>query len=454
MKKSIFTRLIGSFILFGILTVITFAICILLQAFILLGDGVNSLYPDEMIDENGNISDFSAVQKAGGWIEELDENLNVVNVYGEKLTEDKSYNIPSLSDIISVNGKGKYIGFFANRENIGKYFLIIYSREVMQINTNFIVNKVSEYNSLNIMWLFFLLLIIEIALISLHLRRKIKKPLDRITEGMRSLKAGDGGARIDIAAEAEFKEIVDTFNSMAEELEAARIEKESLIVKKNQLLLELSHDIRTPVATIKSYANALEAGLVPEDRKQDYYRTIEVKADRVSALSDDMFMMLKMDNPDYVIAKSRTDICEYLRQLCAEYYDEIINAGFDFEIDIPDKEMTAEIDKALLSRVIGNLLTNARKYNKSGKLISLSCKRIDGSVAIAVRDDGEKIPTELSENMFSAFVRGDKTRKSDGGTGLGLSISKIIVDKHGGSLTYKRESGLNIFEVLIPAVNT
>ena len=117
--------------------------------------------------------------------------------------------------------------------------------------------------------------------------------------------------------------------------------------KKNQMLLELSHDIKTPISTIKSCANALEEGLVPIEKVPEYYHIIEAKADRVQALSEDMFVMLKMDNPDYRINPETVNLCEYLRQLCAEYYDEITEAGFEFIIDIPETQINAEITKMI-----------------------------------------------------------------------------------------------------------
>lgn len=232
--------------------------------------------------------------------------------------------------------------------------------------------------------------------------RKIKKPLDEIVSGMEDLRAGNSSARVNIRTEAEFERIVDTFNHMAEELERENSEKEELTRKKDQMLLELSHDIKTPVATIKSYSNALEAGLVPDEKKQEIYRIIEAKADRVHMLSEDMFTMLKMDNTQYNIELQKVNLCEYLRLLCAEYYDEITGADFEFDILIPDDEITALIDPHLFSRIISNLLSNAVKYNKTGSVISMELFNENGTVAITVSDDGEAIDRELSDKLFDA----------------------------------------------------
>ena len=447
LKKSIFTKLIGSFILYAIMIVLTFILCLILSI-VFIGDGdINSVRPDKVIDENGNIVNLETVQKMKGWVEELDGEYKVIKIYGEKQNEETSYTQEDILEITSAYGKTEYIGFFVQPENSSKRFLCIYDRDVMQLKPTVILNN---SKTPDIFWLFFPLSIIEILLISFYLKKKIKKPLDKIVEGMESLKSGDDNARINIRTEAEFEKIVDTFNEMAEKLLTEKIEKEQLTKKKNQMLLELSHDIKTPVATIKSYANALEAGLVPEEKKKDIYRIIDAKVNRVQKLTDDMFMMLKMDNPDYKLNPEAVNLSEYLRQLCAEYYEEITEAGFEFVIDIPESEIKTNIDTDLFSRVVGNLLSNAKKYNKTGDTISMSLVENSDKIILAVFDNGNEIDKAFAEQMFDAFSRGDKARKTDGGTGLGLAISRIIVEKHDGNLKYCRKGNENVFEIIIP----
>ena len=163
-----------------------------------------------------------------------------------------------------------------------------------------------------------------------------------------------------------------------------------------------------------------------------------------------MFMMLKMDNPDYKLSLEAVNLSEYLRQLCAEYYEEITEAGFEFVIDIPESEIKTNIDTDLFSRVVGNLLSNAKKYNKTGDTISMSLVENSDKIILAVFDNGNEIDKAFAEQMFDAFSRGDKARKTDGGTGLGLAISRIIVEKHDGNLKYCRKGNENVFEIIIP----
>lgn len=453
LKKSIFNKLISSFVLFCALFTLTFAACLILEAAYDVGWNVEKLYPTSQVDDEGNISDLDSVTNFGGWIEELDEENRVVNVYGTKRSETQVYTTDEIYSLTSVLGDTDQIGFIIKPENYPNHYLFLYSRNRFEFTPTVIINRekgtVSHDRSGWFLLLFFGLLLVEILCISIYLRRKIKRPLSQLIEGMERIRSGEEGVLLNIKTEAEFEQIVDTFNGMTNELEKQKSENRRLVEQKNRLLLDLSHDLRTPIATIKSCANALEAGLVPDDKIQSYYKTIELKADRVQLLSEDMFFMLKADDPEDKPYLEQTDICEFLRKLCAEYYDEIEGAGFEFEIDIPDEAVFIEIDRRLFARVIGNLLTNARKYNSNGRVVGIRCQSSGERIVIEVYDDGEEIDKELSEQMFSPFVRGDKTRSSVGGTGLGLSISKMIVEKHGGALKYKRDIERNIIEIII-----
>lgn len=448
-RKSIFTKLIGSFLLYAVLLIITFAVFVLLEALAISEGKITKISPESMIDEQGNIINIEIAGKLGGWVEELDDENRVINVYGEKKTDLYEYSNDEILKMCSSFADTEYIGIYITATHDMKRFLCVYDRDMIKADGTIILNDIDKYGTIDIFPLFFVFCFLEILFISMYLKKKIKKPLDEICAGMEQLKKGDSGTRICIKTEAEFEEIVNTFNVMAQQLEQEKLEKERMTQKKNQMLLELSHDIKTPIATIKSCAKALEEGLVPEDKIQDYYQMIDVKADRVSVLSEDMFVMLKMDNPNYQLQLEEMDVCEYLRRLCAEYYDEITLKGLNFEVEIPEEKLEGRLDTNLFARVVGNLLSNAGKYNKTGKRVCVRLFREKQNIVFDVRDDGEAIDRAFAEQMFQAFSRGDGARKTDGGTGLGLAIAKIIVEKHGGIIEYLREKDENVFRVRI-----
>lgn len=456
-KRGIFQKLIISYIVFSVFVCISLLACLLLSAITLTGGDIAGLSPYEVVDKEGNITNLSAVTNLDGWIEELDEDYRILKVYGEKKTKQEQYTQQEIYHLISMEmgDDREYIGFLNTVPGEERYFLCLYSSEVMQIETTVILDSENGGNSKKwsdlVTISFFLLFFLNCLLMSLYLRKKIKKPLDELTSGMEQIREGKKDVFLEFRTEAEFEQIKDTFNVMAEQLEREKEEKAEMLKRKNQLMLELSHDIKTPTATIKSYANALEAGLVPSEKIQDYYHIIDLKADRITNLSEDMFILLKMENADYQLQMEKTDIGELLRKICAEYYVEFTDAGFEFEIDIPEEACMGMADTRLFARVISNLLLNAKKYNQSGKKIALSMKKVEAMWQIDVLDDGEPIEAGLAKKLFDAFVRGDKARKSDGGTGLGLTISKAIMEKHQGSIVYLQMDKRNCFRVQIRA---
>ena len=459
-KWGIFQKLVISYIVFAVATVIIFFICLMMAATGMSEGDVETLSPYTIIDKNGTINNLNTVTNMGGWIEELDAEYRVVAVHGTKLTPQEQYTPGEICELTSANPYTdlEYIGFIQYVEGQQKYYMIVYERKVMQVSTTVQLDALGRYGTAKWSYVFdgvLLLLFFGICiLISLYLRKKIKRPLDALIDGMERVKAGEPEVVVEVQTEAEFEQIIDTFHVMVQQLEKEKQEKEALVQKKNQLLMELSHDIKTPIATIKSYANALEAGLVPEEKKSNYYHTIDQKANRLQTLAEDMFLMLKMDYADYKLQVEAVDICELLRKICAEYYEEIEAAGFSFEIEIPERACVVPLDARLFTRVIANLLTNALKYNQTGNQIVLRGKAgTTGMEAfqIEVEDDGEPIAKEAAAHLFDAFMRGDRARSTDGGTGLGLAIAKAIVERHGGSIGYEAMEQGNRFRVVLNA---
>lgn len=452
-KKGIFQKLVISYIIFSLLTILSAFFCLILTALDLTKGDIKSFIPYEILDENGEIKNLDTVTNLGGWVEELDEEYRVLQVHGTKLTSRQQYSQKEIYQLLSADSEEGYIGFIQYMEQQNKYYLVIYDRQVMYTTFNIRIESISSGGSYLFEILLPILFLMNCILLSLYLRHKIKKPLDVLIQGMERVKAGERGVTLDFKTESEFEQIRDTFNLMTAQLEEEKQENAELVQKKNQLLMELSHDIKTPIATIKSYANALESDLVPEDKKQDYYHTIDLKADRLQQLSEDMQLMLKMDYADYELQLEEVDICELLRKICAEYYEEIENAGFSFEINIPEQTCVQWLDVRLFTRVIGNLLLNARKYNQGGTCIGVHLSIEGQELVIDVIDDGAPIAKEVAEHMFDAFMRGDQARKSDGGMGLGLSIAKAIIEKNQGNICYLRIQEKNCFRITLTSCN-
>ena len=458
-RGSLFGKLIGSYVIFSMAAILLLIVAVLISFVFSYGNVLQENFPGITVGADGTIQNLDGIRNMNGWVEKLDAQYHVETVYGRKQTTQMAYTKEQLLDAFSLkddvqqgiqNGKKKYWMFGQKAGEF--YYLIFYPEAQFSTVYNFDPQKVLYTNTgSRMLYVVFLLLVLDVVGVSLYILRKIKRPLDTIIAGMKRVEQGEEQVVIPPQKEKEFTEIGNAFNNMTKQLAAQRAENEKMAQSRQKMLLELSHDIKTPVATIKSYIYALQEQMVPDVDVPKYYETIARKADRVNTLSEDLFMLLKMESAEYQLNLQTLDLSELTRQICAEYYEEITNAGFSFSVEIPEEAVWIQGDGRLLIRVITNLLTNAKKYNCTGNKIALSITQDNGKTAVlCVKDDGQAIPPEIRDTMFCAFVRGESARRSTGGTGLGLAIAQEIMEKHQGELFYIRETGENIFSIRIP----
>lgn len=454
-RGSIFGKLIGSYFLFAAAAVVTVLVYGVAQLLAFSGGDIDQMNPGALVAEDGTLSPLDVVYRCGGWVECLDEQYRVTRVFGEKQTPQQSYTERELLEATALSGDGSDYWMFWESYDGGSY-LFVYPSDAMKLTFNFELEASDMSGAENAMIaVMVLMLIAESVLVSFYIYRKIKKPLKQTVEGMQRVTLGEQRVHLSFGAEGEFTEIQDAFNLMIDRLEAEQSEKEKLQKERQQMLLELSHDLKTPLATIKSSAAALVEGVVEEEEKERYYQTIVVKSDRVNTMADDMFTMLKMESSDYQPRLIRMDFCELVRQICVEHYEEMEQAEFSVQIGIPEETVWVLADDKLLARVVANFITNAVKYNKTGKEISVTVKREGDEAVLIVADDGMGIEENVQRRMFLAFVRGDASRSTSGGAGLGLAIAKGIARKHGGDVGYLYEQGKNKFFLRLPcAENT
>lgn len=459
-KGSVFRQLVASYIVFAAVSVLFLYLCMFGVLIFIGGGNLETLAPYELVDSKGNVGDISHFENLGGWIEQLDGSYHVTEVYGEKKDEVMCYTMEELTEYLSTDNlvesmtsASEYRGYLKAVQTGGAttYYLMKIARDALRMSYTYDIGKNSQSVRVAVaaVLFFFLLFLASCFLMSAYLSRRIRKPLQKIICGMERVKAGDSSVRLDFEAQREFAEIRDTFNMMIGQLDAQKREKQINEEKKNRMLLEISHDIKTPVSTIKSSANVLEEGLVKPEEVPRYYRIIDQKAGRVDTLVNDLFLLLRMEDGDYRMQVERTDLCELTRQICADYYEELTGRGLEFKIRIPEEPVYAEVDRKEFPRVIENLLGNAVKYNRTGSEVSVEVRREGSKARILVQDDGTAVSEELRPVLFDPFVRGDRARQTSGGTGLGLAIAGKIVKKHGGKIWYERMEGENVFTVVL-----
>lgn len=235
-----------------------------------------------------------------------------------------------------------------------------------------------------------------------------------------------------------------------------RAQRETYIQKRNLLLSDITHDLKTPITTISGYAQALSEGMVETPEKQQEYLTaIYARSLQMNRLITVLFDYVKLDSEGFKLKKEEVDLSEFLREVSAEMYADIEAAGMYLDVKVPQTKCSAIIDKSQFARVVMNLLSNAVKHNPAKTQIGISLtevwkgqqqnvKNSEGRIEperevwrIQIADTGKEIVESLTEHLFDPFVMGDVSRNR-AGSGLGLSIAAKIVVMHGGKLSLEQ----------------
>lgn len=213
-------------------------------------------------------------------------------------------------------------------------------------------------------------------------------------------------------------------------LEEEKEQKFAYDRRRNLLLSDIAHDIKTPITTICGYSKALSEGIVQEEKKQEYLDAIYAKSMRMSDLITFLFEYVKLESDGFVLHKETGDIAELIRENVALLYADFEDRQMELSLEIPEERVDYNMDRLQMGRAVTNLLTNAIRYGRIGGKVLVRLQ--DGVLTVA--DDGMEIEPEFAEHIFEPFSRADKARTTKGGSGLGLSITAKIVEMHDGEL--------------------
>jgi signal transduction histidine kinase len=224
-----------------------------------------------------------------------------------------------------------------------------------------------------------------------------------------------------------------------------------LASKKTSFVANVSHELKTPLTTIRLYTEMIKDGRVAEESRRKYLETILNESQRLSSLINNVLDFSKLEKGSRELSLQVTD----LNGLCCEVYQTLESgfkeSGFEFELQMPEELLFARVDHDALKQVLINLLSNAVKYSDSEKSALIELYKNKDGVIIDVADRGIGIPDKYREKIFSEFFRvDDSLTAKTGGTGLGLAISRALVHSLGGSLTcHKRKGGGTIFRIVL-----
>ncbi len=274
------------------------------------------------------------------------------------------------------------------------------------------------------------------------------KYFDQVNRGIHALLQEDGEIRLPEELHATEQKLNAVKRSLKQRTLEARLAEQ----RKNQLVMYLAHDIRTPLTSVIGYLNLLEeAPELPEKQRESYVHISLEKAYRLEKMVNEFFEITRYNLQETTLYRERIDLYYMLVQLIDEMTPLLTEKDNKVLLQA-NEDLTVYGDADKLARVFQNVLRNAVSYSFPGTKIEIRARENGGAVEIIFGNEGHTIPKEKLNDIFKEFYRLDEGRNSyTGGSGLGLAIAKEIVMLHGGSITAESADDRVEFTIRIPA---
>ncbi len=386
-----------------------------------------------LLDENGKVQADSYGEMNGIRL----EYPEVANVLLKGVTTDYGIHEMESGEQLNTNnllftrrGNASWVGYCTagvvmSSEIIGVLLLVSPVQEMMQ----------NLYQLQDQMVLIFIVIAVAALLCALIFARVITKPVGGLMRGIQRMSKGDFSARVQVKSSGEFRQLAQAFNSMSEKLE-------TLDQSRNQFVSNASHELKTPLATMKIMLESLiYQPDMDKELRAEFMSDINSEIDRLSNVVSDLLTLVQMDSQNVKLTRENLSIAALIKENAHRLQPIADQKGQQISLTLSDP-CDIYADKSKLNQVIYNLMENAVKYTQSGGQIKVSLVRQGRDAIFTVSDNGPGIPKENLPHVFDRFYRVDKARSREkGGTGLGLSIVHQLVLLHGGAIRVESEEG-------------
>jgi signal transduction histidine kinase len=293
--------------------------------------------------------------------------------------------------------------------------------------------------------------------ISLHVVMKSYRQfqVDYVQAELSKIASGDLHQRIDIKVNRRLQGVVDGINSLIENTNEHIAEQRRSEQSKDELITNVSHDIRTPLTSIIGYLGLIESRNYEDlDQILKYTHVAYKKSLEMQTLVNDLFEYANVQHANSSLSMTQFDMAQMLDQLSADFELEANKRGMEIVVNADPERILMKGDTDKLGRVFNNLIMNAFKYGKGATHLWLNVKQTPEEVVISVANDGKPIPEESLNHLFDRFYRVEDSRsKETGGTGLGLAIAQSMVKMHGGHIDVQSDPDRTAFIIHFPMTN-
>ncbi|OJG09222.1 histidine kinase [Enterococcus asini] len=316
-----------------------------------------------------------------------------------------------------------------------------------RLNTNFF------RSGRNLIVPFFFLLDVLILFWRL-IRRYRQMQLRHIISELHYIANGNYDHRIPFELRGDLSRVVSSINGLVDSTVTAIEEERKIEQSKDELITNVSHDIRTPLTSIIGYLGLIEDGQYhSEEELLKYTHTAYSKAKQMKSLVENLFEYTKVRQPTVPVNMSQFDMVQLVEQLAADFELEAHNKGIEIQVLPKENQLLMDGDTEKLVRVFNNLFTNAFKYGAGATKIVVEIEKVGTEAVVVVKNNGAQIPQQSLDSLFDRFYRVEESRnQATGGTGLGLAITQSIVALHGGYIYAKSNPEWTSFIIHLPLV--
>jgi signal transduction histidine kinase len=270
------------------------------------------------------------------------------------------------------------------------------------------------------------------SLLILVASRYLVNPLKKLTLATQRLARGNFNVHVAVMQKDELGELAASFNHMAGELK-------QLEQMRQDFVSNVSHEIQTPLTSIRGFSKALRGSEIEESERERYLEIIERESERLSRLSDNLLKLASLESEHHPFHPSTLDLDEQLRRIVVFYEPLWSEKQLDMDLSLPRVKIAADSDQ--LNQVWMNLIGNAVKFTPVGGHIFVKLVPLRDRVQIWIQDNGIGIAEEDQSRIFERFFKVDQARQRDTGSGLGLAIVRKIIDLHQGTIEVRSEQG-------------
>lgn len=259
--------------------------------------------------------------------------------------------------------------------------------------------------------------------------KKVLQPIYRLNEATKEVAKGNFNIQLENTNEGEIGELTGSFNKMAQELK-------NMEIFRRDFINNVSHEFKTPIASIQGFAKLLQSGDLTDEEKKEYADIIVKETERISRLSSNILKLSKLENQLIILDQADFSLDEQIRRTFLLLENEWSGKNLSFNLEL--EEIVFHGNEELLQQVWLNLLGNAVKFSHPGGEITVKLYNAGSRVVVKVIDNGIGMSEETQKRIFEKFYQGDKTHASEG-NGLGLALVKRIIDLCGGSIAVQSE---------------